>query len=324
MSRKASSAAIGLFVVAAVALGVTVLVFLGGGHLLHRRTHPYVVYFRGSVAGLEAGAAVKFKGVEIGQVTTVYVMLSTARAGSPDVRIPVVIALDPTKIGRPGVSGQPTELPPIEEFIDAGLRAQLATTSFVTNLRYVALDLFPGSAKDLVGDERVPYPEIPSLPTALESAEAQAGEVLAKISRVDIDGTFRSARHTLESLDRLVSSPELGETMRSLQRGAASFERTMGNLDALSATLRRLGTEVSPDVVATGRNARRASETVARVADSTEALVASGRGLVEPAGPAVLRLQQSLTEVTATARSLRHLVEMVDRDPGILIRGGNP
>jgi hypothetical protein len=48
------------------------------------------------------------------------------------------------------------------------------------------------------------------------------------------------------------------------------------------------------------------------------------RGLIEPAGPAVFRLEQSLGEVAQAARSLRHLVDTVDRDPGILIRGGNP
>jgi paraquat-inducible protein B len=323
MSKKASSAAIGLFVLVALGLGVAALVLLGGGRLFHR-TYAFVVYFRGSVSGLMAGAPVKFKGVEIGQVKQVYVMLTDVRAESPDVRIPVVISLDPTRIGSPGEQGTPTNLPPIDSFVDAGLRAQLATTSFVTNLRYVSLDVLPGSPKNLVNDSRVPYPEIPTLPNALENAEKQASEVLAQLSRLDIESVLRSAQRTLDGVERLVTSRELDETLRSIQRGAASFEETMRNLSATSASLRRLSDEVSPDVVAISKSVRRASEVVARTADGTEALLATMRGLVEPAGPAVFRFQQSLTEVSATARSLRHLIETVDRDPGILVRGGNP
>jgi len=322
VSRKASSAAIGLFVAVAVTLGLAALIFIGGGHLLRRDMQRYVVYFRGSVAGLQAGAPVTFKGVEIGEVKSVYVVLSSADAAS--VRIPVVIGLDPRKIGRPGDSGLPANLPPLGTIIDAGLRAQLATGSFVTNARYVALDVFPGSPKDLSGGESAPYPEIPTLPTALESAEAQVGQVIAKLSRVDIESTFRSAQHTLESVDRLTSAPELAQALGSLQRGAARFESTMANLDALTLSLRRLEGEAAPDVVAAAKNARRVTEGAARVADGAETLVTSARGLVEPAGPALFRLQQSLTEVAATSRSLRHLIELVDRDPGILIRGGNP
>lgn len=323
MSRQASSAAIGLFVLVGLGLGVGALVLLGGGRIFHKSS-KCVVYFRASVSGLLVGAPVKFKGVEVGQVRDVYVMLTNARKDSPDVRIPVVISLDPTKIGRPGAGGTPEELPPIETFVDAGLRAQLATTSFVTNLRYVALDIFPGSPKDLVNDERVPYSEIPTLPNALDNAEQQASEVLAKLARVDIEATVRSAERALDGVERLVTSREIDETLRSVQRGAAAFESTMRNVEALSVSLRRLSDQVAPDLVAVGQNARHASQTLIQVTDSADGLVAQVRGLLEPAAPAVFRLQQSLNEVAATARSLRHLVDTVDRDPGILVRGGNP
>ena len=323
MSRQASSATIGLFVLAALGLGIGALVLLGGGRVFHK-SQTAVVFFRGSVSGLLAGAPVKFKGVDVGQVRDIYVMLSNASKAAPDVRIPVVLSLDPNKIGRAGPGGVPEELPPIEHFVDGGLRAQLATTSFVTNLRYIALDVYPGSPKEMINDPHVPYPEIPTIPNALENAEAQASEVLAKIARADIEGTVRSAKGALDGVEHLVTSREIDETLRSVQRGAAAFEETMHNVDALSVSLRRLADRVGPDVVAVGQNARRATEMLVQVADATDSLVGMVRGLVEPAGPAVFRLEQSLMEVAATARSLRHLVDTVDRDPGILIRGGNP
>ena len=323
MRRQHSSAVIGVFVIVAAALLVVAVVVFGSGRLFHK-TYPFVVYFRGSVSGLASGAPVKFKGVEIGTVRRAYITLSTLPADSPDVRIPVVIQLDPRKIGNPGATGNFTDQARITQFIDAGLRAQLGTTSFVTNLRYVNLDVFPGSPKDLVSDPAVPYPEIPSLPTSLENAEKNATELLARLSKLDLEATFGSAQRTLQGLERLANAPELEQTLRSIQRGAASFEETSRNLNAAVVSFRKLGEAVGPDVTAIGANVRRASESAARVADASTALLGTVRDVVEPAGPAVFRFEQSLTEIAATARSLRHLIEKIDRDPAVLLRGGNP
>jgi paraquat-inducible protein B len=309
MTRRASSTIIGLFVAIAVALGVTALILLGGGRLF-QRTYPFVVYFRGSVAGLSPGAPVKFKGVEIGRVTDTYVLLPTPAAGAADVRIPVVIAIDPTKIRRLDADGGLGRPERIAQLVESGLRAQLATSSFVTNMRYIALDVIPGAPAELVNDPAVRYPEIPTVPTALENAEKQASDLLAHIAAVNIEGLFRSAQRTLDGLDRIVNGRELEETLHAINRAAR-------DVDALAISLRRVTDAAGPDVVAVARNVRRASETA-------ETLLASARDVVEPAGPALFRFQQGLTEVAATARALRHLVEKLDRDPAILIRGGNP
>ena len=323
MIRRPSTMVVGAFVIAAIALGITALVVLGGGRVL-KATHPFVVYFRGSVSGLSAGAPVKFKGVEIGRVKETYVLLSPATAGSADVRIPVVIVIEPAKIRRSGTDTGLSDPQHVAQLVELGLRAQLATSSFVTNLRYIALDVFPGAPKDLVNDPAVPYPEIPTVPTALENAEKQASEVLANISRVNIQVMFRSAERTLDGLDRIINGGQLEATLRAIERGAKSFEDTTRNLDALTISLRRLTAEAGPDVLAIGKNVRRASEAAARAAEQSEAVLASVRDVVEPAGPAVFRFQQGLEEVAATARALRHLVEKLDRDPAILLRGGNP
>jgi paraquat-inducible protein B len=323
VSRRSSSTVIGLFVVVAVALGVTALTVLGGGRLF-QRTDPFVVYFRGSVSGLSVGAPVKFKGVEIGSVTEIYVSVSTAATTSSEVRIPVVIAIDPAKIRRPGTAAGLGDPRRVAQLVESELRAQLATSSFVTNMRYIALDVIPGAPRELVNDPAIPYPEIATVPTSLENAEKLASEVLAQMSTVDIGAIFRSAQQTLDGMDRIVNGGELDETLRALERGAKSFEDTTRNLDAVAISLRRLAGDIGPDVVVIGKNVRRASETAARVAEQSEALLASVRDVVEPAGPAVLRFHQGLTEVAATARSLRRLVEKLDRDPAILLRGGNP
>jgi len=63
----ARSTAIGAFVLGALALIVAAILFFGGGAFLATPL-PAVSFFHGSVAGLQVGAAVTYRGVEVGQV----------------------------------------------------------------------------------------------------------------------------------------------------------------------------------------------------------------------------------------------------------------
>jgi paraquat-inducible protein B len=68
MGRKANPTVIGAFIVGAVVLIVAALMVFGSGTLFTRK-HAFVLYFDGSVNGLNVGAPVKFRGVKVGAVT---------------------------------------------------------------------------------------------------------------------------------------------------------------------------------------------------------------------------------------------------------------
>ena len=69
MSRQASPALIGAFVAGAVGLIVAGILIISGGRLLLTDKTSYVLYFQGSVKGLNIGSPVSFRGVNIGTVT---------------------------------------------------------------------------------------------------------------------------------------------------------------------------------------------------------------------------------------------------------------
>ena len=78
----------------AVALAIAAVMILWGGRLL-TRSSDYVLYFNGDVNGLRAGAAVKFKGVQVGYVNQILLSLDTVTAGKQlKLSIPVIIELD--------------------------------------------------------------------------------------------------------------------------------------------------------------------------------------------------------------------------------------
>ena len=116
----------GFVLVGAVLLAVAVVVILGGGRLLTPR-NAFVMYFDGSVAGLQIGAPVNFRGVRIGSVSDIRVELDSRDA---TVRTPVFVEIEPRRISETGsAGGAPLQAPPLEtmeRLVERGLRAALA------------------------------------------------------------------------------------------------------------------------------------------------------------------------------------------------------
>src|SRR5512142_1155487 len=147
MVKHANPAVVGAFVIGAIALAVAAIAILGSGGLF-RQTHEFVCFVDGNVNRLQVGSAVKFKGVEIGEVRQILLSLNVqgppTLASSSKIRIPVIIELDERRILKGGASyvniGNPAGM---RLAISRGLRAQLATESLLTGLLYIDLDMHP-------------------------------------------------------------------------------------------------------------------------------------------------------------------------------------
>ena len=70
MSVRGNATAVGAFVLGAIAIAIGLAVVFGSG-LFFRDVTRYVIYFDGSLEGLQVGAPVKFRGVPIGQVVSI-------------------------------------------------------------------------------------------------------------------------------------------------------------------------------------------------------------------------------------------------------------
>jgi ABC-type transporter Mla subunit MlaD len=68
--KAAKPALVGAFVLSGLALAVIGVVLIAGSQIFTRHAHA-VTYFTGSVAGLEVGAPVTFRGVKVGSVTRI-------------------------------------------------------------------------------------------------------------------------------------------------------------------------------------------------------------------------------------------------------------
>jgi len=137
MGKRANPALIGAFVLFAIVICAAAVVVVGSGRLF-RNTRTFVIFFPGSVNGLEKGAPVKFRGVPIGTVTDIRIRMRELAATG---RIPVLIEVDRERVHELGGQHDTVDDQRVSELInDLGMRAQLQQQSFITGLLYVALD----------------------------------------------------------------------------------------------------------------------------------------------------------------------------------------
>jgi paraquat-inducible protein B len=313
MNQRVSPTLIGVFVLGAVLLAVTGVVLIGSGHFF-RRTYPFVLYFAGSVNGLRIGAPVKFRGVEIGSVEDIRLQL---RRDQSVFRIPVIVGIDPEKItslgGSETILNSPAEY---QSAINAGLRGQLQTESFVTGVLYVALDYFPGSPATFVQQQstrKFRYREIPTEPSSTEKARMAVTEVLTKLAASDLEGLVDSARQTISELHQLVSSPDLKLMIQSLGHVAGRLGDAAGNVSQLATGLDSNVSRLTADLHQTSVKAGAMMDQAGQVLQHTDAAFNDA--------PVMYELTRTLQEVSAAARSVRLLTGYLERNPGSVIFG---
>ena len=66
---------------------------------------------------------------------------------------------------------------------------------------------------------------------------------------------------------------------------------------------------------------KQASEKLQAMSAAMEATLASTRIMLDPQAPIAVELRSGLRELTETARATRALFELLERDPGALLRG---
>ena len=243
----------------------------------------YVMRFPQSVRGLTVGAVVDFRGVTLGEVSSIALEYEPARV---NFRTLVQIRLFPERLQsrtrKP--DGATEELADarkrMQKFVANGFRAQLRNGNLLTGQLYVALDFFPAAPRATIDFSQAP-PEIPTVPGSLAEIQESLGNIVKKLEKVPFDTIGQDLKKALESLDK---------TLKAVEKTAGSVER-----------------DVIPELKATLENAR-------KTFDSAQRTLAQD-------SPVQNDLRDALQEVSRASEALRALVDSIERQPDSLIRG---
>jgi paraquat-inducible protein B len=357
MSSKTSKSIIGAFLVGAVGLAVTGVLVFGSGKLLTKK-YPFVMYFEGSVKGLNVGSPVVFRGVEVGSVKSIKLR------GNPkdfSVRIPVIVEFEPEKIEMGEVERDPYKNLP--RLVKRGLRAQLETKSFVTQQLQIALDYHPDEKARVIGED-TKYPEIPTIPSTFE-------KITKTVEDLPLTEMAMKLSASLAGIEKVVNSPEVMETLHELKFAVGDARKLLQNLDShieplmfdiketvmdaqkmvskVEGQIEPLASNTNYAITAArrafeqgektlsleggvpgklGSSAKRAIDSIRKAADATrpaiievEKTLANVKTLTAQDSAVSYQISNALKELSAAARSIRVWAEYLERHPEALIRG---
>ncbi|VVE74340.1 mammalian cell entry protein [Pandoraea captiosa] len=247
-------------------------------------THPVQVVFRfqQSLRGLVVGAPVDFRGITLGEVTSIGVEFDQA---TKQINMPVTVDVYPERLRRrdPTNSVPPTELQShriLDALVQRGLRGQLRTGNLLTGQLYVALDFFP-SAKPAKAERIGETLYMPTVPNTLDQLQLQIADIASKLDKIPFDSIGQNLDSSLRKLDK--------------------------TLESAQGLFRQLDGEIAPEAKAT-------------LGEAKKSFGAAERTLSEDA-PVQQDVRQAMQELTKTLRSLNTLADYLQQHPEALLRG---
>jgi paraquat-inducible protein B len=316
MTEKPHTVAIGAFISGALLIALSVVVFVVGSGIGSDK-QSVVMVFDGSVKGLSVGAPVALRGVQVGQVTNIELVLQSETTE-------LIMLVEAELVGKNVRRSGDARGDLVEELIARGMRAQLNLQSILTGLLYVQLDFHPRSPLALA-DIDSPHLQIPTIPTELQRLTRQ-------IESVDFAGMAINVEAIVNSLNEVIGSDEVRDLPARLEQAVASVTGLSGQmqeqlttlgpmmeklLESATVTAERAGTELP-------RLSSLAGGSVARVEDAMiafEQAMLEIDGLVSPDSATTYQLNKALEELARAGRALQLLARTLEEQPEALIRG---
>ncbi len=275
-----------LTIVSAVALLAAIVVL--GLHHAGAPTVSYHSYFDESVQGLGTGSPVKFRGVKIGNVSSIKI--------APDGRfVDVTYALDEATVRRLHIETAP-----------ADVRARLNTQG-LTGVKFIDIDFFPHAPA-----QTLPFPPAPRTiavqPSLLKGVETAIDAVGLRVPALIESATtaFDKLNDILDDTDRAEIPRRIAATIEAFNDIAAGARRLVRNVDAAVTKTHAALDRINGDqgLVASAHDAVKSVDRLGRRAiGSTE------------------ELDRTMRDVGEAAQALRELLDELERDPDMILKG---
>jgi len=335
---------IGLFAIGGLVIFIAAVASIFGGRVF-AHSERALMPFEGSVAGLQVGAPVLFRGVRMGTVQRVELKREGQRVYAPvSARLDreALAALAPPSGGGEGS---------LQALVREGLRARLATQSVLTGQLFVELDFIAGAA---------PPPVATRDGAVLVPTTSMRGGALAQLETLNLKTLSDELLAGVSAARTLIASPRWEGTLDEIAASAAALKKLAATLEPLARPLaaRADGSLQSAGAAAErfGQAAERAGQSMGRAADAVASAATQAGGLVERSAPTLAAVQRAadelarsaaglraltaedgtlatglvpdaqraLTDVSRAARALRELAELLERQPQVLLRGRAP
>ena len=271
-----------------------------------RRNIPLVSYFTSSVSGLTRGAAVTVFGIQVGTVNDVKLLVDP-NDGSIRTRVaydvqPERFTADTQQELQSKARRDPKAF--LAEMVKNGLRATLESSSFITGQKAIALGYMenpPHAEAGSEGDAIV----LPSQGGGLDNIMGKLSDITNKIAAMPFEDIGKNLDALLASANKTIGGPDVRNALQKLSETLTDVQHLVRHADAgLDPVLKKLP----------------------RMSEDLQQSLAKLNGILGEGGYGgnsdfQRNASRLLDQVNDTARSIRLLVDFLDRHPEALIRG---
>jgi len=210
MAKKTSNFLIGLFVVMGVLIGAVLIVWLSASKYFQKGP-VYAAYFNESVQGLQMDSAVKYRGVDIGNVEKIRV--------APDNKLIEIIM----KINLKGDNTKE-------------LVAQLKSAG-ITGLVFIELDQKDPKAPDLSPkiEFATEYPVILSRPSDIAMFLSSIEHILTGVKTIDFKGISDQIHTTVTAINKILTGESADHITKNIDSITAKLDTIAGDIQRLTA-----------------------------------------------------------------------------------------
>ncbi len=280
---------VGLFVGGAISLSILIGLFIYDEYL-HEKVETYVLFFKGSLSGIQISSDVTYRGVKIGEVKLIEI---TESADENHILIPVYVQFF---VERKFVGKQN----PIQRLVKRNYVAAIKQPNFLTGVASIELIKEPGMHNMAL----TTYNSYPVFPTS-NKAEIHTS----------LDDAFTSAKKAFEDVSNFIQSARVNDVLDATKTLAVSVDKTVRNFNHLF-----------PTSIATFNQSLKQFSNLTRDLDivvptTLTSVSKSIKEVSEAANSTQTNFLHSMRQVSDAANSTQNLMDYLSRYPESLLRG---
>lgn len=308
---------IGIFVVTGLVLLLAILYVLGLSELFTRKAYLSTTFVE-SVQGLSVGSSVKYRGVPLGTVKSISILISE-RLVKVDMEIELKHLI--------AKSSRDQQLVAQEVFtreIKHGLRCRLEYAG-ITGMKFVNFDYFAKPDDEL---QPSPFPMsqddyiyIPSVPSTMEDITTALISAIERLSKIRFEEIAEEVESALLEFNAFLSSPTMKATVNRIHDAAVNIESGSNIIAQMLADdkLNKIldGAIADLEMLKTLTTQLQHDATAMRLPESASDIRAAAAAITNGRQ----ELSNTLFKLNQTLEALTMLCDYLSTDPNSLIRG---
>lgn len=251
------------------------------------------IFLNGSVAGLEPGAPVLFRGATVGSVAA----LAPVVEGEGDSRwlsMRATLSISLQRMGLPPDATEEQGLALLSDLVGKGLRAQLSASGLLSQTQRIELAEMPDAPPASMNLTARPNAILPSAPSDQSTLTASAEGLMNRLSSLPIEQLMTTVTTLVSNVNALVTSPEVRSAPENLGALLADIREMVDTSGIKETPAQIAATLASIQSVVSDIETRKVMASLADTIDAT-------RATVEKFGVAAEGVPQLLEQTTRLA-----------------------